>query len=285
MSRQRDRSFSEFVRGPKLDWLTGALLIAADVYPGLDFEEQRRKLAKLAQPDPGKVVDLPPHRQAEIVADLLYRRAGFHGNEEDYDDPRNSLVNQVIDRRTGVPITLALVYTEIARLLGIQAVGVGFPGHFLVKVVDTRRTAGVDRSVFVDPFYSGAVLTQTDLSNLAERCTGDSEVDPEWLVPVSSRQALHRMLSNLRSCYQQRGEAAQLLVVLHRLMEIAPHSASVLRERGNLQAKMGAPRAAISDLESYLERLPRASDAQEVQSVIDELSDSLHRSGSRQLLN
>jgi regulator of sirC expression with transglutaminase-like and TPR domain len=285
VSRRRDPNFSEFVRGPRLDWLTGALIIAADVYPGLDFDQQRAKLAQLATPDPGKVVDLPPHRQAEVVADLVFRRAGFHGNEEHYDDPRNSFINQVLDRRTGVPITLALVYTEVARLLGIQAVGVGFPGHFLVKVVDTRRTAGVDRSVFVDPFYSGAVLNEKDLSDLAERCTGDNEVDPEWLVPVSSRQALHRMLSNLRSCYQQRGETAQLLVVLHRLLEIAPHSASVLRERGNLQAKLGAPRAAISDLESYLERLPRASDAQEVQGVIDELSDSLHRAGARQLLN
>ncbi len=277
-------SFADYVAQGDLDWLTGALLIARDMYPSLHVPALRARLESLSDPR----LDLsgrPPLAQAEGMAELLYARHGFRGADEDFDDPRNSYINEVLLRKRGLPISLALVYTEVARLQGVKAVGVGFPGHFLVKIVDQALVAGVDRSLWIDPAGGGAILEGEDLSTLAERVTGDDEVDSDWLLPVSGKEAVHRMLSNLRRCYQHSGQHARLLVVLHRLLELAPNSASVLRDRGVLQSKMGAPHAALADLEAYLDLLPRAADAQEVQGLIDDLLAKVHRAGPAELLN
>lgn len=274
-----------FAEHASTDWLQGALLIAADEYPGLDLSAERRKFVELVPNGENRLTGLPPLQQAQAVSDLMYRRHRFAGNEDNYEDPRNSFINQVLLRRRGIPISLALVYTELARALGVDAVGVAFPGHFLVKVVDRQRVAGIDRSVLVDPFFGGAILDDTDVETIAERSTGDTYVDPTWLLPSPPKRSVQRMLSNLRSSYQHSKDSARLLVVLHRLLELEPQAPAVLRDRGVLQAQLGAPHAAISDLEGYLELLPRASDAQEVQVQIDSLLAKVHRVGPSVLLN
>ncbi len=272
-------------RGGRLDWLGAALLIAADAEPSLDAAAQRRVIVDLARPLRALgLPDRPAAEQARAVADHLFHSLGFRGNDTDYEDPRNSLINHVLERRLGIPISLALVYVEVARELGVPAVGVGFPGHFLVKINDERPVAGIDRSVFVDPFC-GDLLEDIDLQLLAERATGHSEVAPQWLKPASVEQIVVRMLQNLRSAYHRAGDSARLLVVLHRLCELEPSSGALLRDRGLLQARLGAPRAAVEDLESYLHAAPHASDVQDIQELIDNLNDRLHRAHPKDALN
>ncbi len=275
----------ELSRRGSLDWLTTALVIAADAAPGLDLQLQRRRIAALAEPLADADLRLcPPAEQARLVADYLYGELGFRGNDENYEDPANSLIHYVLDRRMGIAITLALIYVELARRSGVDARGVSFPGHFLVKVNDVHRTAGVDRSVFVDPL-GGALLEEMDLSLLAERATGSSEVLDGWLEVASPQKIALRMLNNLRVAYRRRGDLSRLLVVLHRMCELQPDSGALLRDRGLLQAKLGAPRAAVSDLESYLHSMPHASDVQEVQELLDEPAERLHRDNPLDALN
>lgn len=269
--------FGEVARAGQLHWLTAALWIATDVAPGLDAEALRRRLGALASPLRERdLTSAAPERQAKELVDHLYRGEGFRGNQADYEDPANSLLDQVLERRLGIPISLALVFVEVAQRLGIDAVGVGFPGHFLVKIQDQRRIAGIDRSVLVDPF-DGQLLEHRDLELLAERATGDSEVQDSWLQPSRVEEVVLRMLNNLRAAYARRGDFARLLIVLNRMCELVPESAALLRDRGKLQAKLGAPHAALADLESYLNVMPRASDVQDVQQLIDDLSERLHR--------
>lgn len=269
--------FGENARAGTLHWLTAALWIAGDVSPGLDAEAVRQRLIALAAPLRGQdLASAAPERQALELVEHLYRSEGFRGNEADYEDPANSLLDQVLDRRLGIPISLALVFVEVARQLGIEAVGVGFPGHFLVKIEDQRRVAGIDRSVLVDPF-DGQLLEHRDLELLAERAIGSSEVQESWLQPSRAEVIVLRMLNNLRAAYSRRGDLARLLIVLNRMCELVPESAALLRDRGKLQAKLGAPHAAIADLEGYLSVMPQASDVQDVQQLIDDLSERLHR--------
>lgn len=270
----------------KLDWLSAALEVACDVYPAMDERAQRRALAELADGVAREGLErLSPRRQAEELSAYLYELHGFRGNAKDYDDPRNSLINDVLERRKGIPISLALVYTEVARVAGVMTHGVVFPGHFLVKVIDPVRPGDVDRSVFIDPYDGGRVLEPVDLSLLAERTTGSAEVEPHWLARPSLASVVTRMLNNLRSSYARRGDYPRLLVVLHRLCELNPSSAPMVRDRGLIEARLGAVRSAVADLEQYLDLSPHASDAQEIQTLIDDLLARIHRGALRDALN
>ncbi|HEX2735633.1 MAG TPA: tetratricopeptide repeat protein [Polyangiaceae bacterium] len=275
----------QLAAGGRLDWLTAALVMAQDADPSLDVQAVRRKLDEFAAPLLGRELSSrSPEEQAYELGDHLFRRLGFRGNEEDYEDPKNSLFNHVIERRLGIPITLALVYVEIARRAGVEASGVGFPGHFLVRIADPQLTLGFDRSIFVDPF-GGAILETPDLELLAEKATGSSDVPEHWLQAADVPKIAVRMLNNLRSAYRRRGDLRGQLVVLHRMTELQPGSAQLLRDRGLLQAKLGAPRAAVADLEGYLTAMPQASDVQDVQQLIDDLSERLHRAHPRDAAN
>jgi regulator of sirC expression with transglutaminase-like and TPR domain len=273
------------VREGTLDWMSAALIIAGDAKPGLDVEAVRSKVRELSRSLAGRQLEsLAPSEQAHAIGDHLYRRHGFRGCDGDRDDPRNSLLHEVIERRIGLPIVLALIYFEVAGRVGVAAEGVGFPGHFLLKVTDLRRVAGVDRSVFVDP-VGGAVLESQDVGLLAERVTGSPEVLPNWLLPASIDKIALRMLNNLRSAHRLCGNLRGLLMVLHRMCELQPTAGGLLRDRGLLQAKLGAPRGAIVDLESYLHAMPHASDVQEIQEMLDALRDRLHRGNAADASN
>jgi regulator of sirC expression with transglutaminase-like and TPR domain len=270
--------YSKRPEAVRFDWLGAAIDLARDVYPKLVPESVAEALDALAAPLVGtELARLPAWRQAQEVSKLMYEVHGFEGNETDYDDPRNLLINDVLSRRLGIPISLALVYSELAARLGVTTVGIGFPGHFLVKVVDKVRTAGVDRSVFIDPFGEGATLDDNGLALIAERVTGSADVDPSWLEPIALPSIVSRTLNNLRNAYNKRGDYPRLLVVLQRLCDLEPRSPAYLRDRGLIQARLGAPRAAISDLEQYLDWAPQASDVQQVQVLIDDLRGKLHR--------
>ena len=210
----------------ELDLAEAALLIAEPEYPGLDVAGVLRALDELGDGARAAVARAPSGAEGEPLARAvryLYDDAGFHGNDGDYYDPRNSFLNEVIRRRTGIPITLAVVLMEVCRRAGVEAHGVSFPGHFLVRA-DTSRGA-----VLVDPF-AGRPLGRDELRALHARATGDDRDPPPRLFePASKKQILARILHNLLRIYEGRGDAARVRAVLERVQVLTPNEA--LRQR------------------------------------------------------
>lgn len=260
--------FDEYAAQPDdaLDLLQGALLIAKDEYPSLDLGAQVARVDALAAPLRAAGVEgLPIGGQIAALAEHLFDRRGFRGNERDYYDPRNSYLNVVLDRGLGIPITLSVIYIEVAERVGITAQGVAFPGHFLVRV------DGSDAPRIVDPFHGGIELDRNALAGLLERAGDRRKLDDTLLEPTPERMVLVRMLMNLRSIYASRGDYPRLLVVLDRIVDLLPDAAREVRDRGLLAARLGAPEAAVDDLEHYLRLAPHAGDVAEVRRIIDRL--------------
>jgi regulator of sirC expression with transglutaminase-like and TPR domain len=210
--------FSHLVTRPEsdLDLVRAALLIAEPEYPGLDVAAYVEELDRLGSVAAARVRAAPARPPLANVIRYLYEELGFHGNTGDYYDPRNSFLNEVLDRRTGIPISLALVLTEICRRAGIEARGVSFPGHFLVRVeVDSD-------AMFIDPF-DGRLLDRRQMAELHQRATGEEgPIDPRVLAPATKRQVLARILNNLRNIYERAGDRDRLLGVLARMQVLRP---------------------------------------------------------------
>jgi len=211
--RQRDR---------ELDLESTALVLCEPEYPGLDIPAFLAKLdvmgelARIRLEAERHCGPAPADRMLPILR-LLYSELGFHGNVADYYDPRNSFLNEVIDRRTGNPISLAIVLLAVCRRAGVAAFGISFPGHFLVGVRRRDGTLGV-----VDPF-DGRMVRRAELRALYESATGDpGDIDERWLVPAAPRQILVRMLNNLRAIYEVRGDQRRLRFVLERMSVLSP---------------------------------------------------------------
>lgn len=252
-----------------LDLLTGALLIARDVYPTLDTGEQAQRIDDLAD-QIGSLRGCTLEEQTGVLATHLYERMGFRGNSDDYYDPRNWFVNDVLERRLGIPISLALIYTEICDRVGVVARGVNFPGHFLVRIEDP---AGGEPRI-VDPFTNGRVMSRAGLLRLLRHAIpASSRVESSLLEPASIRAILVRFLNNLRAIYAERQDLPHLVMVLSRLLELRPGTASYLRDRGLAAARLGASRAAVTDFERYLEQAPDAAEAPEIRQLIVKLSE------------
>jgi len=254
-----------------IDVALGAALIARDVYGNLDvggvlerFDDLAKNLAPLAE--------FPPLEQAKRLSHHVYETLGFHGNESDYYDPRNSLLPDVLERRTGIPISLGLVYSEIGKRRGVVTRGISFPGHFLVSV-------GQKYVVYIDPFFHGRVLESPDLQTLLGRVAGQAGKKTETLLavykhltPATSRAILQRWLMNLRSIYLQRNDTARAMLVLDRLVCLSPGLAWPLRERGLLAARLGAVEAARADLERALDLCKDAKlEGEQIQEELDKL--------------
>jgi regulator of sirC expression with transglutaminase-like and TPR domain len=210
--------FSHLVARPEseLDLLRAVHLIAEPEYPGLDVASYVEEVDRLGSAAKQRIASSPGRQPLASVIRYLYEELGFHGNVQDYYDPRNSFLNEVIDRRTGIPISLALILTEICRRVGIEARGVSFPGHFLVRVeVDGDP-------VFIDPF-DGRMLDRRQLAELHQRATGEEgPIDPRVLAPAAKRQVLARILNNLRNIYERSGDRDRLLGVLARMQVLRP---------------------------------------------------------------
>ena len=258
-----------------IDVALGAALIARDVYGTLDVGALLARFDALAEGLP-PLEAVPAREQARRLSEHVYGVLGFHGNEEAYYDPRNSLLPDVIERRTGIPISLALVYQEVGRRRGVRTRGISFPGHFLVRVDDGAIDlhADDDGLVYVDPFFGGRVLGSDDLSKLLARVSAQSSVTleegklREHLVPATPRAILLRWLMNLRGVYLQRGDRARALLVLDRIVSLSRGAAWALRERGVLAAKLGAVSAGRADLERAL----ASASGKELEQVKDDLA-------------
>lgn len=266
-----------------IDVAVGAALIAKDVYVGLDVGALLARFDELADGLPN-LEGRPAREQARRVSEHVYGTLGFHGNEESYYDPRNSLLPDVIERRTGIPISLALVYQEIGRRRGVHTRGISFPGHFLVQVDEASAAPTPDElPVYVDPFFGGRVLGVQDLQRLLQRVAAQTSTPMdeaqlrEQLVPASPRAILLRWLMNLRGVYLQRGDRARALVVLDRLVSLSRGAPWALRERGVLAAKLGAVESGRADLERALEN---ASGKE-----LDQVKDDLAKLPARATLN
>lgn len=260
--------FSSYAAKPEseLDLLTGALLIAKDAYPALNLDEERARIDILAQPLKAQGLERESaHVQAQALSRLLHEAYGLRGNTENYHDPDNSFVNVVLDRKLGIPISLAVVYLAVADRVGIRARGIGFPGHFLVRVDDPRGT------VVMDPFFGGELLDRPALEGLLHRVAPRMTFSEEMLDPAPARHVVARMLMNLRTLYAARGDSGRLLVALDRLVDLVPEAHEEARDRGYLYARLGARDAALADFQRYLSALPHADDASEVKRAISQL--------------
>ncbi len=218
--------FEHLLRKPEseLDLERAALLIAEAEYPDLDVAANIAKLDELGLVVSRRLttenVSAASGSTADVircVLDCVYVELGFRGNVSDYYDPRNSFLNDVLDRRTGIPITMAIVLVGVCRRIGLDAHGVSFPGHFLVRV---SGAGGV--LLFVDPF-DGRVLNDGQLRAFYEQATGDpGEIDETVLAPAGRRQILARMLNNLRAIYEVRGDRCRLQRMLERMAVVHP---------------------------------------------------------------
>ena len=247
-----------------------ALAIAAGEYPDLDQERYIGRLdAMAARLRPRISPEESAERQVSVLNTYLFGEESFHGNTADYFDPRNSYLNEVLERRTGIPITLSLIYIELGRRVGLRLEGVGMPGHFLVRCLDARD------ELLIDPFNQGAVLTLADCeARLAELYGNSLRFRPELLRTSGRREIVARMLANLKGSYLRRGDLARALRAVDWSLVVYPGEREGLRERGLLRYRLGDLRGAIGDLGQYLEAYPRgrlADQTREHLSRVEEL--------------
>lgn len=255
---------------PGPDLAAPAFLIARLEFPRLDPEPYLDRLdsmgdraLELVTNDPGH--DAPIAARVDVLNRYLFEDLGFVGNREHYEDPRNSCLNEVLDRRTGIPITMALVYIEIARRAGLRAEGVNFPGHFLVRVMHDLHTDDPDEGLIIDPFHGGAILDEQQCRALLRPHLGDDAAwGPQLLARATRRQILVRMLLNLKGLYVRWRSFPQARVVSDLLLALSPGAVSELRDRGLLAYHMNDFSAALRDLESYL-KLSRPAEGDDEQ--------------------
>lgn len=215
----------------------GALVIARIGHPDLAPEPTLAALDALADEiRPRIVVSDPPERRAAVLAHHLFDERGFRGNTDDYYDPRNSFLQHVLTRRVGIPISLSVVYLEVARRLDVPAEGVGFPGHFLVRVDEPGAPMLV-----LDPFHAGAELDQDALVALHRKISGaDAPMSPSLLAPLPKRKILARMLHNLAGIFGARGDWFASLEVLERLALVEGDNERLARDLVSLRARVAS---------------------------------------------
>ena len=252
-----------------LDIARIALALAMDEYPDLDVGPYLAWLDATAEAiaDAADLAMPLPERLA-MLDRQLFEVEGFRGNGDDYFDPRNSYLNDVIDRRTGIPIALSVVYLEIGWRLGLPLVPVSFPAHFLVATTGSRR-------VFIDPYNRGARVAPAELVARLVSIVGSADHARQFLPSLiraaSRREVAMRMLRNLKGIHDRRNDLARLLVVGNRMVALDPEGAAALRDRGHVLVRLECFQAAYHDYLHYLRLAPLARDAADIQERVDRL--------------
>jgi|SRR5580765_728701 len=240
-----------------IDLARAALVVAKLEYPDLDPAPSMRALADLGSRIGTAVMPLagaPASMRLAAVAEHLFEGEGFAGNRGHYDDYRNSLLNVVLERKLGIPITLALVFIEVAKRAGVTAHGVSFPGHFLVRgTPDDIEADADDRPLILDPFDGGRPLGESDLRALLARSAGeDATFSEDLLRPCSSRQLLARLLNNLKRTYVELRSFPQAYAATNLILAVDPTLLSELRDRGLLAYHLDDYASALRDLEDFV---------------------------------
>jgi regulator of sirC expression with transglutaminase-like and TPR domain len=251
-----------------------ALRFAQEIaYPGMDIYTYLVRLDHLAHSARGFLdPEAPLATQADLVADFLFRQLGFSGNSSDYADPRNSYLNEVLDRRLGIPISLSTVFIAVARKLGIHASGIALPGHFIVGVPAPKKM------YFYDPFHGGARISEEDCADLVRTTTGyTGPLQPEWLLPVPEGTILTRMLNNLRLIYIQTQEWDRARAVIDHIRLLQPDQPDLLRDLGFIFHQSGSLHKAAHYYEQYLLRQPPEEDAQAIARALQRVTLQLAR--------
>ncbi len=251
----------------KIDLIRANLLIAKCVeYPDLDIDEYLARFEKMASEIQSRLdsADRGPRSLIHVINRYLFASQGFHGNENDYYDPRNSFLNDVMDRRTGIPITMSTLFIELAGRTGLALEGVGFPGHFVVKY------SGPGFEFLIDPFNKGRMLSENDCQDILDRIYGGGvEFRSEMLATVTKKQIIGRMLSNLKGIYVDSKNYQKALWVVELILDLSPGNALEIRDRGLLYHRLECFSRALHDLETYLNL---RSDAPDGEAMIDFIS-------------
>lgn len=249
----------------RINLAEAALVIAASEYPNLDAPLYLRRLDAMAQTIAGRVGgETDPFRTIAHINQFLFREEGFFGNRQEYYDPRNSFLNEVLDRKVGIPITLSTVYLEIAERLRFPLVGVGMPGHFLVKHPYFQ--------ILIDPFGQGRILTESDCRTRMEEVLGDSvEFHKSFLDGVGKRHIVTRMLNNLRAIYLNARQYQKALDITDLALAVQSDSPDEHKQRAALLLHLRRYSDAAAELQFYLEHSPAADDAGEIRETIANL--------------
>ena len=245
-----------------------ALYLALEEHPTLDVDVTLEQLDRMAAVVHDRLPESRyPLRVIAVINHYLYEELGFSGNRQDYYDPQNSHLNQVLDRRLGIPITLALVYLAIAKRIDFPMIGVGMPGHFLIRPVVEEM------DVYVDAFNGGEVLFRQDCAALLQKLYQQPvTLRSEFLQPISNRQFLARMLGNLKGIAINQNNVQSALAAVERILLLFPEASGELRDRGILYFQLRRWSEARQDLEGYLATMPPVGDRRLVQDMLEQIA-------------
>jgi regulator of sirC expression with transglutaminase-like and TPR domain len=262
---ERAWEFLRDARDEDIPLVWAALTIARDEYPDLDVAAYEQRIVDWGKRVRG-TAEVDPMQGLRAVNALLYDEIGMSGNQQDYYDPRNSYLNEVLDRRLGIPISLGVLQIELAQHAGLPLQGVSFPGHFLLSMP-------VDGGVLVlDPYHRGRSIDVQELKSRAQPHVGDQDLHDEQLsellAPASNRAILSRMLRNLKALYVELEDWARAVRCADRLLTLDPNLAEEQRDRGLLYLRVGHTAAARADLNAYLGRVPPPEDAAKIRDVL-----------------
>ncbi|HSC93844.1 MAG TPA: tetratricopeptide repeat protein [Burkholderiales bacterium] len=267
-----EKRWKEIAAGPEadIDLVESALLIAAHEYPELDVAAYQARMDRIAATLKARLRrDIGPVESIVALNRYLFEELGFRGNAREYYDPRNSFLNEVLDRKLGIPITLAIVYIEVGRHIGLALHGVSFPGHFLVKC------PARDGVIVLDPYAGGASLSLEHLQQRLRALRGGAappaDLAQRMLAAAGKKDILARMLRNLKGIYLQRRDFSRALAAADRVITLEPGAADEYRDRASIYMELECFRAALSDFRNYLMLKPGADDAAAVQRRVVEL--------------
>jgi regulator of sirC expression with transglutaminase-like and TPR domain len=252
-----------------------ALLIARTEYLEIDLDAYERRVQDIAltlgQQLGREERALTAKRSIQVANQLMFTELGFSGNHQQYDDPRNLYLNWVLDERKGIPVTLALIYSEVCQRAGLDVRPVGLPGHVICRFTPFTMTSTAE-PMLIDVFNGGRVLTEADCQQLVRQTFGGRvQFKDHYLSALTPRQVLQRLLHNLKAGYLHRGDEDRAARVIDLLLALYPWDLDEVRDRGMLRERLGDFDSALRDLEQYLRFRAGARDADTVKDAVRSL--------------